>query len=74
MEIKWNLLKLQVGFADFFQIRKLVTVLVEFEVRLTQIVNLFIITLEKMCINRTYRACWIVWGRKHQGEPRAYIA
>lgn len=35
MEIKWNLLKLQVGFADFFQIRKLVTVLVEFEVRLT---------------------------------------
>lgn len=64
MEIKWDLLKLQVGFANFSQIRKLVTVLVEFEVRPTQIVNIFIITLEKMCIHRTYRACWIVQDRK----------
>lgn len=56
MEIKWNLLKLQGELADFFQIRKLVTVLVELEVRLTQIINIFITTLDKMHINRVYRA------------------
>jgi hypothetical protein len=39
MEIKWNLINLQMGFADFFQIRNVVTVLVEFEVRLNWTVN-----------------------------------
>lgn len=56
MEIKWNLLKFQVGFADFFQIRKLATVLVEFEVSLNQTVNIFITSLERMHITRIYRA------------------
>lgn len=72
MEIKWNSLKLQVGFADFFQIRKLVSVLEQFGVRLNQTVNIFITALEKTHINRIYRAHLFVPGSKHPRELRAY--
>lgn len=72
MEIKWNSLKLQVGFAYFFQIRKLVCVLEQFEVRLNQTVNIFITALERMHINRIYRAHLFVPGSKHLRELRAY--